>query len=92
MIGKLVASNKAHFSTNNASKAAAQAGERLDLLGATKLDGSNLPRASESAFRKRPVRLIYDKNEFWSFRLPSESAFLMGSFDKGSLFGTRHGL
>ena len=48
------------------AKAAAAAPEQtLDILSATRIDGSNLPRAPKSAFRKRPVRLAYDKNEFW---------------------------
>ena len=82
--------SRANFSSSH--KHAAKMGDKLDLYAATRIDGSNLPRAPQSAFRKRPVRLIYDKNEFWAFRLPSEEAFLMGNFDKQSLFGTRHGL
>ena len=88
MLGKLT--SKSHFSSS--FKHAAKPDGKVELLGATKIDGSLLPRAPESAFRKRPVRLVYDKNEFWAFRLPSENAFLMGNFDKQSLFGTRHGL
>ena len=86
MLGKLA--TKANFSTS-AGKIATGG---VDILGATKMDATNLPRAPTSAFRKRPVRLIYDKNDFWSFRMPSENAFLLGNFDKHSIFGTRHGL
>ena len=90
MLGKLA--NKAHFSTGDAFKHAAKTPDTIELLAGTKIDGSNLPRAPKSAFRKRPVRLNYDKNEFYAFRLPSENAFLLGSFDKTSLFGVRHGI
>ena len=63
-----------------------------ELFAATKMDASALPRAPESAFRKRPVRLTYDKNEFWRYRLPSENHFLLQNFDKHDLFGKRHGI
>ena len=66
--------------------------DTIELFAATKIDGSNLPRAPKSAFRKRPVRLQYDKNEFYAFRLPSEDAFLLGNFDRNTLFGTRQGI
>ena len=73
-------------------KAAASRIEKVELYAASKIDGATLPRAPLSAFRKRPVRLSYDKNEFWSFRLPSENNFLMQNFDKSAIFGKRHGL
>lgn len=56
------------------------------------MDSASLPRAPDSAFRKRPVKLSYDKNEFWMYRLPSENHFLMQNFDKNDLFGKRHGI
>ena len=91
MLGKLT--GKASGSVaQGATRAVAQEDGRIELFAAAKLDGSNLPRAPASAFRKRPVRLDYDKNEFYSFRLPSENAFLRGSFDKNAIFGSRHGL
>ena len=55
----------------------ARAAVPAELFGASKMDASTLPLAPKSAFRKRPVRLDYDKNEYWMFRLPSESAFLL---------------
>lgn len=91
MLSKLTTS-KAYFSTETAFKHAAKSEGRLNIFEASKIDGSGLPRAPKSAFRKRPVRLTYDKNEFWTFRMPSEEEFLMQNFDKQSLFGTRHGL
>ena len=48
--------------------------------------------APRSAFRKRPTKLTYDKNEFHMFRLPSEDGFLLGSFDRDDLFGKRKGI
>jgi hypothetical protein len=52
----------------------------------------SLPQAPRSAFRKRPVKLTYDKNEFHQFRLPSENTFLLGTFDKEDIFGKRNGV
>ena len=43
MLGKLA--SKANFSSENAFKHAAKVEGRIELLGATKIDGSNLPRA-----------------------------------------------
>ena len=51
-----------------------------------------LPLAPRSAFRKRPVKLEYDRNEFWMFRMPSEDAFLLNAFDRDDLFGARKGI
>ena len=51
-----------------------------------------MPRAPKSAFRKRPVRLNYDRNEFWMFRLPSENAFLLETFNSKDIFGKKEGL
>ena len=69
-----------------------QAAQRVGLFDSSKIDGSNLPRAPASAFRKRPVRLTYDKNEFWAYRLPSEQAFLTSAFDKTAVFGKNYGI
>lgn len=33
---------------------------------------TGLPEASANPYKKRPMKLVYDKNEFHSFRLPSE--------------------
>mmetsp|Transcript_12833 Transcript_12833/g.15246 ORF Transcript_12833/g.15246 Transcript_12833/m.15246 type:complete len:126 (-) Transcript_12833:255-632(-) len=78
--------------TGKAAAETARAAAPRELFAATKMDGSVLPRAPESAFRKRPVRLSYDKNEFWMYRLPSENHFLLQNFDKNDLFGKRHGI
>ena len=64
----------------------------LNVLDPRKVDTSDLPVAPKSAFRKRPVKLRYDKNEYWMFRLPSEQAFLFGAFDTSDLFGKRKGI
>ena len=74
------------------SQQAVEAAGKLDLLQASRMSGSGLPQAPVSAFRKRPVKLSYDKNEYWMFRLPSENHYLMQQFDKTELFGTRHGI
>ena len=38
------------------------------------------------------MKITYDKNDFHMFRLPSEKAFLLGSFDYNDLFGDRNGI
>jgi hypothetical protein len=50
-----------------------------------------LPLAPLNPYRKRPVKLVYDMNEYHMFRLPSEKHFLLGSFDNQSIFGERKG-
>ena len=50
-----------------------------------------LPKAPINPWRKRPVKLIYDKNDFQMFRLPSEKAFLFNGMDYNDLFGKRRG-
>ena len=54
--------------------------------------GSQLPHATANPYRKRPIKLVYDKNEFHAFRLPSENHFLLGSFEHEDLFGKRKGI
>ena len=53
---------------------------------------NGLPTAPANAFKKRPVKLQYDKNEYYSFRLPSENHFLLSAFDQEDLFGKRKGI
>ena len=53
------------------------------------ITAEQLPRASANPYRKRPVKLVYDKNDFHMFKLPSEKAFLLGSFDHEDVFGKR---
>ena len=52
----------------------------------------DLPHAPANPYRKRPMKLKYDKNEYHSFRLPSENHFLLGSFDHEDIFGKRKGI
>ena len=52
----------------------------------------DLPNAIANPYRKRPMKLKYDKNEFHSFRLPSENHFLLGSYDNEDIFGKRKGI
>ena len=66
--------------TGKAAAETARQAAPAELFAATKMDGAALPRAPQSAFRKRPVRLSYDKNEFWRYRLPSENHFLLQNF------------
>jgi hypothetical protein len=54
--------------------------------------GGDLPHEVPNPYRKRPMKLKYDKNEFYSFRLPSENHFLLGSFEHEDLFGKRTGI
>ena len=52
----------------------------------------DLPSEAANPYRERPMKLKYDKNEFHSFRLPSENHFLLASFDHEDLFGKRKGI
>ena len=63
-----------------------------DLYAGTRIDSTGIPRAPATAFRKRPVKLEYDKNEYYTFRLPSEDAQLLAPFDKEELFGKYDGV
>ena len=56
------------------------------------ITADQLPRAPQNPYRKRPVKIVYDKNDFHMFRLPSEKAFLLGSFDSSDIFGARKGI
>jgi len=38
------------------------------------------------------LKLVYDKNDYHAFRLPSEQAFLLGPFDTEDIFGQRKGI
>ena len=54
---------------------------------------SHLPVAARSVFRKRPVKMEYDHNEYHMFRLPSENEILLGGFeDRDDIFGKRKGM
>ena len=53
---------------------------------------SELAESPRNPYRKRPVKLIYDRNEFHMFRLPSEKSFLLGTYDYNDLFGERNGI
>ena len=91
MLGKLTA--KASFSSAaEGAKATSAEASRLGLFADAKINSANLPQAPQSAFRKRPVRLDYDKNEFYTFRMPSERDFFLGPFEKNDIFGKRNGL
>ena len=71
---------------------AAVAAKAYDILEGTQVDTTDLPVAPRSAFRKRPQKIAYDKNEYYMFRLPSEDAKLMAPFDKDAIFGKRDGI
>ena len=51
-----------------------------------------LPAAPKNPYRKRPVKLVYHKNDFHMFRLPSEKSFLLSSFNYNELFGEKKGM
>ena len=53
---------------------------------------ANLPHAPANPYKKRPMKLQYDRNEYHTFRLPSENHFLLSSFDQEDLFGKRKGI
>ena len=90
MLGKMM--GKAGGSGSKAAAASAASETPLNILEAKKVRAEGLPRAPVSAFRKKPVKLQYDMNEYHMFRLPSEKAFLFGSFDYNELFGRKKGI
>eukprot|EP00356_Strombidium_inclinatum_P008247 CAMPEP_0170492430 /NCGR_PEP_ID=MMETSP0208-20121228/12235_1 /TAXON_ID=197538 /ORGANISM="Strombidium inclinatum, Strain S3" /LENGTH=159 /DNA_ID=CAMNT_0010768165 /DNA_START=6 /DNA_END=482 /DNA_ORIENTATION=+ len=51
-----------------------------------------LPPRPNNPYRKRPVKLHYDRNEYHTFRLPSEKAFQFANFEYSDMFGKRTGL
>ena len=55
-------------------------------------EGAGIPHAPVNPYKKRPVKLVYDKNEFHNFRLPSEQHFLFNTFDHQDIFGERKGI
>lgn len=59
---------------------------------ANNVSSAGLQKASLNPYRKRPLKLVYDKNDFHAFRLPSENHFLLGSYDVEDLFGQRKGI
>jgi len=63
-----------------------------DLADNFRQSGADLPQSDANPYRKRPMKLKYDKNEYYSFRLPSENHFLLGSFDHEDIFGKRKGI
>jgi hypothetical protein len=64
-----------------------------DITSHTRMsDTEQLPKAPASSFRKRPVKLAYDKNEYYTFRMPSEKDFLLGGFESQDLFGAKKGI
>ena len=75
--------------TSNASHEHPTAREFKSPEGIT---AEQLPRAPLNPWRKRPVKLTYDRTDFEMFRLPSEKAFLLGGYDYADLFGKRKGI
>jgi hypothetical protein len=79
MIGRVFNKAKVGFSSG---VAAVQPTMNYDITSHTKVESTEqLPKVPASAFRKRPVKLSYDKNEYYTFRMPSEKDFLLGGFD-----------
>ena len=56
------------------------------------LTAENVAPTPQGVYRKRPVKLFYDANEFHMFRLPSENQFLLSNFNKTEIFGERKGI
>ncbi len=72
---------------------AVQTKQNYNILDAYKtVSGDRLPHAPHNPYRKRPMKLTYDKNEYHWFRLPSEQHFLMQPFDYDTIFGRREGI
>lgn len=59
---------------------------------AKNVSAAGLPHAPANPYKKRPLKLTYDKQEYHMFRLPSEQHFLLSSFDSQDIFGKRKGI
>ena len=88
MIGKRFNAFKVSVSNNLANIQSTKIHE----VNAPQAKDPSLPLAPKSAFRKRPVKLEYDPNEYHMFRLPSESESLFSGMDRDDIFGYRKGL
>ncbi len=98
MLGRSINSIKSVFSLQTSRKSVyerilARASDKTyDLTENYRQQAGDLPHESANPYRKRPLKLKYDRNEYHSFRLPSENHFLLGSFDNEDLFGKRKGI
>ena len=63
-----------------------------DLSATLKGEAVSAAPGAANPYRKRPMKLVYDKAEYYSFRLPSEQHFLLSPFDQEDLFGKRKGI
>ena len=88
MIGRRFNAFKTKFSNTVASTQSS----KLHVIDQPAAKDPSLPVAPQSAFRKRPVKLEYDPNEYHMFRLPSESQALFFGMDRDDIFGYRKGL
>lgn len=66
--------------------------KKYDVTAPYQASGSGLPKAPANPYKKRPMKLTYDKNDYHFFRLPSEQSFLLGSYDIEDIFGKRKGI
>ena len=90
MLGKFLAKGRTQIYDNLVATVATK--KTYDITESYKDTGAGLPTASANPYKKRPMKLVYDKNEYHSFRLPSEQHFLLGSYDQEDLFGKRKGI
>ena len=95
MLGKFIKRGLSTAASENAAASTTSATTQItikDIYQNAGYDPVGIPRAKQSAFRKRPVKLNYDQNEYYSFRLPSEETSLLGNFDRDEIFGKRQGI
>lgn len=90
MLGKLLEKSRS-LGWNGAIAASIKS--EYDITQAAKnVNPNGLPHAPQNPYKKRPIKLTYEKTEYHSFRLPSEQHFLLSSFDTEDLFGKRRGI
>ena len=92
MLGKFIKRGMSTAASESAAAAPATQITIKDIYQNVGVDPVGIPRAKQSVFRKRPVKLSYDQNEYYSFRLPSEETSLLGTFDRDEIFGKRQGI
>ncbi len=72
MLGKILQKNRGDLYDKLLSVSSKRTYDLSQTLLAPAGSAAGLPQAPANPYRKRPLKLKYDKQEYYSFRLPSE--------------------
>jgi len=92
MLGKLLQRSRADLFDAMVAASSKKTYDLTDTWREAPGTAAGLPKQPANPFRKRPLKLVYDRSEYYSFRLPSENHFLLSSFDNEDIFGKRKGI